>query len=280
MSNFNTNVLPSLLSAGGSIVDAGLQFITNKQQQDYSEHMYRQQRIDALSDWNRQNAYNLTTAQMQRLHDAGLNPNLVYGNGTSTLASTVRPASGGSYNPTAPRIGAPLIDEMYNTKLKQAQVSALNANTETQNALRDDRKKQLVMDILLKGKNADLIDSKTAGQTLKNVLDSTLAGTYQEAAETKLAGLKLGNQVTYINTILNMFRTKASLDQTVASIAHMMQMDKESVSRIHGNELTDWYQKWKNQLAGRGITEHDPYYFRMGSQAVNELIKIFGGKIP
>lgn len=44
--------------------------------------------------WNAQNEYNLPVNQMKRLRAAGLNPNLVYGHGTSTLAST--PSSAGT----------------------------------------------------------------------------------------------------------------------------------------------------------------------------------------
>lgn len=39
-----------------------------------------------LELWNLANQYNLPSAQMQRFRDAGLNPNLIYGQGTSTLA--------------------------------------------------------------------------------------------------------------------------------------------------------------------------------------------------
>ncbi len=37
-----------------------------------------------LEQWNRQNLYNMPKSQMQRLRDANLNPNLVYGTGTVT----------------------------------------------------------------------------------------------------------------------------------------------------------------------------------------------------
>lgn len=42
-----------------------------------------------LAQWNRQNEYNTPLNQMKRLQDAGLNPNLVYGNGASTQAGPV-----------------------------------------------------------------------------------------------------------------------------------------------------------------------------------------------
>lgn len=45
--------------------------------------------------WNMQNAYNTPAAQMQRLQDAGLNPNLAYGTANTTAGSISAPASHG-----------------------------------------------------------------------------------------------------------------------------------------------------------------------------------------
>lgn len=45
--------------------------------------------------WNMQNQYNTPAAQMQRLKDAGLNPNLAYGTANTTAGSISAPASHG-----------------------------------------------------------------------------------------------------------------------------------------------------------------------------------------
>lgn len=42
--------------------------------------------------WNMNNAYNDPSAQMERLRKAGLNPNLVYGNGSATHTATMASA--------------------------------------------------------------------------------------------------------------------------------------------------------------------------------------------
>ncbi len=41
-----------------------------------------------LEMWNRQNAYNDPASQMQRYTDAGLNPNMIYGSGTSSAGNS------------------------------------------------------------------------------------------------------------------------------------------------------------------------------------------------
>lgn len=59
--------LAAAIAAGTSILNTGAQLFTN-----------RQNRKNALADWERQNAYNAPAQQMQRFKEAGLNPNLIY----------------------------------------------------------------------------------------------------------------------------------------------------------------------------------------------------------
>ena len=54
-------------SIGTTLFNTGSQLYTNSQN-----------RRNALSDWNRLNAYNAPKQQMQRYKEAGLNPNLIY----------------------------------------------------------------------------------------------------------------------------------------------------------------------------------------------------------
>lgn len=97
--------LPVLGGIASSIANA----VTSNAADTRSRHMYwdsyNRSRTDALSDWNMQNEYNSPVAQMERLKAAGLNPNLVYGNGaTATSQSQPRQASGTSYQTSKPNI--------------------------------------------------------------------------------------------------------------------------------------------------------------------------------
>lgn len=66
----------------GTFIGHGLNALStwwqNKQQKDLADYQYSL----ALDMWNKQNEYNSPAAQMARLSQAGLNPHLVYGNGT------------------------------------------------------------------------------------------------------------------------------------------------------------------------------------------------------
>lgn len=66
-----------------SITNVGLTGMTNAANEQAATTAYNR----GIEQWNRENAYNSPTAQMERLKQAGLNPNLVYGGGATTLSA-------------------------------------------------------------------------------------------------------------------------------------------------------------------------------------------------
>lgn len=72
---------------GSAIVGGGLDFLnsvyTSKQNQALQDKAFAQN----VQMWNMQNAYNHPAEQMKRYKEAGLNPNLIYGNGTSSAGN-------------------------------------------------------------------------------------------------------------------------------------------------------------------------------------------------
>lgn len=60
---------------------------TNEANKALAEYSYEKN----LEQWNRENEYNSPTAQMARLKEAGLNPNLIYGNGQAVRPSANSP---------------------------------------------------------------------------------------------------------------------------------------------------------------------------------------------
>ncbi len=122
-------LMPSVISGGSGLVsgaiNAGSQLGTNASQLSYAKEMYEKQRADALADWNMQNQYNSPKEQMMRFKEAGLNPNLIYGQMSNS--PVVRSSSPQSYNPTAPQadLGSTAnmaIGQYYDTQLKAAQI--------------------------------------------------------------------------------------------------------------------------------------------------------------
>ncbi|AXH75183.1 MAG: DNA pilot protein [Microviridae sp.] len=63
----------------GPLVTAGIELGSSLLGAGINKIFGNAQHAQAIDDWNMQNAYNSPKAQMARLKDAGLNPNLVYG---------------------------------------------------------------------------------------------------------------------------------------------------------------------------------------------------------
>lgn len=73
-----------LISAGiGTVANLFMNERNNRYNREQNEQAYQQN----LQMWNLQNAYNLPSNQIARLKQAGLNPNLIYGNPDNTAAA-------------------------------------------------------------------------------------------------------------------------------------------------------------------------------------------------
>lgn len=141
-----------LIGAGVNAAISGLQ---NIGQRAYERKMYNRQRKDALADWNMQNTYNSPEQQMQRLKEAGLNPNLVYGTGSVVANSQSMPRA------TDMKVGQPQpIEVNPNNILQQyAQTKNTEQNTDNlkkQNQLLDEQIKFYSANTLNKLKDTDV----------------------------------------------------------------------------------------------------------------------------
>lgn len=64
----------------------------NQKTREYNLNLAKMQNQWNLEQWNRENEYNAPKAQMQRLADAGLNPDLFYQNGVSGMTAASSPS--------------------------------------------------------------------------------------------------------------------------------------------------------------------------------------------
>lgn len=111
------SLLTGIIGAGANTIST---ISTNNAQRRWNEAMYNRQREDALADWARTNQYNSPLAQMQRFKEAGLNPNLIYGQ--TNMAQPVRSTDAKSWNPQAPAFNLGQIVDQY-LQAKQAGAS-------------------------------------------------------------------------------------------------------------------------------------------------------------
>lgn len=107
----------------------------------HNEQLIKEQNQLNLQQWNRENLYNSPSEQMKRLKVAGLNPNLMYGNGAGSLLSAPSPEM------QAAHTDAPQVDP-----LTAAQIANIDADTRHKDAetRREDEKQPLTLQKLSK----------------------------------------------------------------------------------------------------------------------------------
>lgn len=142
-------LIAPLIGAGASLLGTGINVAStgnmNKKNRAHQEYMYDKQKTDNIDFWNQQNSYNSPEQQMARLQKAGLNPHLVYGNGSAVnTAGDISTPHAQPYKGEAPQVDIPqVLDSFFNIQSQQqvianqkkqadlldAQISLANANT-------------------------------------------------------------------------------------------------------------------------------------------------------
>lgn len=145
----------SVINAGSSLIGSiagaiGQNRVVNKQieaqkrenqlNREYNLMLARQQNQWNLEQWQRENDYNSPTSQMARLRQAGLNPDLMYGQGTTgNSAGSPEMTSGAPSEPndmsamlskrSFGQTMQQILDKEQQRRMNEAQIEAIKANT-------------------------------------------------------------------------------------------------------------------------------------------------------
>lgn len=210
----------------------------NAENRAFQAQQQEQQNIYNTNQWNAQNAYNAPAAQMARYTAAGLNPNLIYGQADSSVATAAPLAVASRYVAQA-RVpvdyGQALssgVTAYNNTRLTDAAVPKTEADTANTRE-----------DTTLKAAQAGLTESQTTGQDqtndlIKPLADSNIAKNNADAA----SAIVQANYTAFMkqfNADLVSSETeknKADTDMTISSNVRAAVMQattiKEAVQRI------------------------------------------------
>lgn len=151
------NLLGGLANAGASVysqvqtnknIDKQLaaQKQENEATREYNMNLAKQQNQWNIEQWNRENAYNTPSAQKQRIQDAGLNADMLYGQGTlqNTAASSPQMTSGAAATPmdwsalgSKRAVGDTVINDVLQQELLRAQIDKIKSETEGQTISND-----------------------------------------------------------------------------------------------------------------------------------------------
>lgn len=171
-------VLPAVGQAIGAKAGYKKQRRLMELQQTFNVENYERQKQDNLDFWAMQNQYNSPEAQMERLKQAGLNPNMIYGSGGGiTEASPIRGADmQGVSVPNVPYTDFGIGDSIAN--YQQAEIRQVNTDN-------------LRQDLINKRTINDLNVIKTIGELIKNDTGEFTLDQKRRAADTNFEILGL-----------------------------------------------------------------------------------------
>lgn len=124
----------AIINAGSQVSGGILGFIGQRQTNKTNLKLAEDARRHDINMWKMQNEYNTPFMQMQRLKEAGLNPNLMYGQGTTGNASSPQkapvPEVSNELASLAQMSLAPVLSMYQDWRVKNAQIENLKANAE------------------------------------------------------------------------------------------------------------------------------------------------------
>lgn len=203
-----------------------------------------------LEQWNRENEYNTPAAQMQRLIDAGLNPNLVYGNGAAQSTSVGSPQYSAPTAPVAkgqspPSLTAPRFD------FDGAQYAILSSQARQMDAQTDYIQQQR--------KNAAVDESLKTLQTLGAQFDYDFKKETRDMAKQQLyLNLENTQQDVFLKDVKHRLETE-KIDLTRAQIDYV----RQSLINMRTN---DDLQRLRYELEKMGISSSDNIFVRIASR--------------
>lgn len=206
-----------------------------------------------LEFWRMQNEYNHPAAQMARLEDAGLNPNLIYGTSPTSAtgnAGAISPAKAEPYKFDNPLLGMQLFADV---RQKDAQTD----NLKTQNEVLD-------ADVLLKAIEAGIKGNTYAKTKAEAGAAEDLVKSSVDAAREQVRSLQLKNANQADQNFI-MSETKMYQIDRIRSEA------KNAAANLKGQQLLNKLRDLEQELKSMGIERTDNMIFRFIGRRWNDL---------
>lgn len=277
---------------GGDAKNIGMYYL----QRHHAKKDYERMRKDSLSDFHMANAYNSPAEQMNRLREAGLNPNLVYGKGADMAAVQMKGTQ--KQTPNGPAL-ATTVDRAR--ALQMGQGLALE-KAQTDNVIADTKNKALTgASIALTNIQKAIENEKD--QTQLQILRATQNDLIEQVrlnTEIKQNIAELGDlQVQYVVTeeqrkaLASETANKVALQQILESNKRIAKMEFDKTTDLskraliqkqidamdQGIKNAEQDERIKKAIANlreMGITESDNALTRGGVQALYHILEMLG----
>lgn len=264
-------LIAGAVSSGASLFsnlnNAAQQRKMNLQQQQWNEQQYEKQKQDSITMWNTQNEYNSPAAQMRRLKEAGLNPNLVYGKGADNTAMAISRPTVAPWNPKAPStdLGGVVSNGLmayYDVQMKSAQID----NLKVQNTV-------ALQEAALKAAQT----ANTAALTDRTKFDLGMSQTLKqnslEMASESLRQMRTGTDIRLAENERAAAMNASNLNEAAARIAKiraeltLVPHEKQRLlSQIKNLETDNRLKVLDENLKKNGVQPGDNIWFRVLSQ--------------
>lgn len=234
----------------GQVFNNSSQRRTNDRQERFAREMWDKQGQREVEYFNMQNAFNDPSAQMQRLQNAGLNPNLVYGNGATTEAAGLSPRG-----PQQPNFQAPQMDlgsvaqqammfrqadaNIARTEAETEQIQSRTEGTEFQNEVNRLISSSKVAERYSWASDQIAINSQRLNAEYEAWKSSNFAGTSFDDPNSPLAKAQ-----------------SAGLRQALEEL-------ENTKSRRTLQELEAEYKRFENNLMRAGISRNSPWFVKI-----------------
>lgn len=228
-------------SIGSAITSSWNQKKTNEFNREMAEYAWEQER----DMWNKQNEYNSPQAQMQRLIEAGLNPNLIYGSSANTGNATTIP----KYQRPQLKAGA-TFPNLDNAILNLVGVEKISAET--------DLTKQAIKEKQIENQNKAIMTDILGSRAKKLGIDTEIAD------ELKSYNITKGKAESTRVTLLNEVTQQVAKNETQRNALIRAQ------EAYINEQITD--QQFDNQLHNIGLTKNDSKIMRMLVRGVKDGI--------
>lgn len=245
--NVAAGVLTAGASIGGNLIAANQNKKAQNRQNNFNKEM-----------WMLENEYNTPENQMKRLKDAGLNPHLVYGNGSVANTSGSSPRSA-SYTPFPADIGSnaagSALMAYQDMRIKSAQVDNIEAQTENIRAR-----------TITEGFRSFLTDLLGQEQAVKTRVTGNMESYQYGAADQALrqGGLNLDKTFAEI-TGMNLDQISKRLDIQAKRQGLTQQQIQTEIQQA---ELL--YKTMQNEWMKMGVTTSDNPILRVVVRMMNE----------
>lgn len=251
------SAIGSVSNVGADLFNAGNTLQQNRDSRKFSEKMYQRQYDDAIKFWGMQNDYNSPASQMARFKDAGLNPNLIYGQGNSGPSSSIPVPDVTPAQFREPRVEGGRADPM-SVLLAQADLRIKGAQADNLKVQND----VIRQDAVLRAWQAE-----RAGFDLS--FDRDLVDVSADAKRESLRNMKLSNDVLLNRDAREAAMNASNVREAAERMLTLMEQRKsfpldrqKTRSEINNLINSGKLQEMDMRLREKGINPADPMWAR------------------